>query len=113
MPTYEYRCATCGHDFETFQKFSDAALTVCPQCGGELHKVFNAVGIVFKGSGFYSTDNGSRKAAVSPSVPPSASTDSSSSATPDAPKADATASPKKPKKATNLKLKLHPITLAE
>jgi len=72
MPTYEYRCGACGHDFETFQKFSEAALTVCPQCGGELHKVFNPVGIVFKGSGFYSTDNGSRKsfmeAGVSPAV---------------------------------------------
>ena len=61
MPTYEYRCTKCGHDFETFQKFSDEPLTVCPKCGAELRKVFNSVGVVFKGSGFYSTDNGSHK----------------------------------------------------
>ena len=61
MPTYEYRCTKCGHDFETFQKFSDEPLTVCPTCGAELRKVFTSVGVVFKGSGFYSTDNGSHK----------------------------------------------------
>ena len=57
MPTYEYRCTKCGYDFETFQKFTDEPLSVCPRCGSVLRKVFNAVGIVFKGSGFYSTDN--------------------------------------------------------
>ena len=60
MPTYQYRCTECGHDLEAVQKFSDAALTECPNCGGRLRKVFNAVGVVFKGSGFYRTD--SRKA---------------------------------------------------
>ena len=60
MPTYQYRCTECGHDLEAVQKFTDAALTECPNCGGSLRKVYNAVGVVFKGSGFYRTD--SRKA---------------------------------------------------
>ena len=59
MPTYQYRCAACGHDLEATQKFSDAALTECPNCGGLLRKVFNAVGVVFKGSGFYGLTTGS------------------------------------------------------
>jgi putative FmdB family regulatory protein len=57
MPTYQYRCTSCGHDLEAVQRFSDAALTECPSCGGSLRKVFNAVGVVFKGSGFYRTDS--------------------------------------------------------
>jgi putative FmdB family regulatory protein len=57
MPTYQYRCTECGHDLEAVQKFSDAALTECPNCGGQLRKVYNAVGVVFKGSGFYRTDS--------------------------------------------------------
>jgi putative FmdB family regulatory protein len=62
MPTYQYRCTECGEDLEAVQKFSDAPLTICPNCGGPLRKVFNAVGVVFKGSGFYRTDsrNGSK-----------------------------------------------------
>jgi putative FmdB family regulatory protein len=65
MPTYQYRCTECGEDLEAVQKFSDLALTTCPTCGGPLRKVFNAVGVVFKGSGFYRTDsrNGSKSAA--------------------------------------------------
>ena len=57
MPTYQYACTECGHAFEQFQSFSDDALTHCPECDGRLRKVFNAVGVVFKGSGFYRTDN--------------------------------------------------------
>jgi putative FmdB family regulatory protein len=57
MPTYQYRCTACGHDLEAVQKFTDVALTECPSCGGSLRKVFNAVGVVFKGSGFYRTDS--------------------------------------------------------
>ncbi len=57
MPTYQYACTECGHAFEQFQSFSDDALTECPECGGRLRKVFNAVGVVFKGSGFYRTDS--------------------------------------------------------
>jgi len=65
MPTYQYRCTECGEDLEAVQKFSDPALTTCPTCGGRLRKVFNAVGVVFKGSGFYRTDsrNGSKSGA--------------------------------------------------
>jgi putative FmdB family regulatory protein len=67
MPTYQYRCRSCGHDTEVVQSFSDPPLTECPKCGGELRKVFAPVGIVFKGSGFYKTDNrsGRSKAAAS------------------------------------------------
>lgn len=57
MPTYQYACTECGHAFEQVQSFSDDALTTCPQCQGRLRKVFNAVGVVFKGSGFYRTDS--------------------------------------------------------
>jgi len=57
MPTYEYRCSKCGYDFEAVQRFSDDPLTECPKCGAPVHKVFSSVGVVFKGSGFYSTDN--------------------------------------------------------
>lgn len=57
MPTYQYSCTDCGHFLEVFQSFSDDSLTVCPECEGRLRKVFNAVGVVFKGSGFYRTDS--------------------------------------------------------
>ncbi len=57
MPTYAYACTECDHRFEVVQSFSDDSLTVCPECGGRLRKVFNAVGIVFKGGGFYRTDS--------------------------------------------------------
>ncbi len=57
MPTYQYHCTSCGADLEVRQHFSDPALTVCPTCSGSLRKVFNAVGVVFKGSGFYKTDS--------------------------------------------------------
>jgi putative FmdB family regulatory protein len=57
LPTYEYACTTCGHQLEAVQKFSDDPLTECPECGGALRKVYGAVGIVLKGSGFYKTDS--------------------------------------------------------
>jgi putative FmdB family regulatory protein len=56
LPTYEYACKACGHRLEAVQKFTDDALTECPECGGALRKVFGAPGIVLKGSGFYKTD---------------------------------------------------------
>jgi putative FmdB family regulatory protein len=56
MPTYGYRCGSCGHEFEVLQKMSDAPLKTCPNCGGELTKKVYAAGIVYKGSGYYSTD---------------------------------------------------------
>ena len=72
MPTYAYACADCGHAFDIVQSFSDDALTVCPQCDGTLRKQFNAVGVVFKGGGFYRNDS-------RPSDSSSSSSDSSSS----------------------------------
>lgn len=56
MPTYDYRCADCGHEFEAQQAFTDDPLTECPSCGGTVKKRFSAVGIAFKGSGFYKND---------------------------------------------------------
>lgn len=73
MPTYQYRCTACGHAFEQVQSFSDDSLTVCPECGGRLRKLFGAVGVTFKGSGFYRTDSRS-------STSSSSSTSSTSSA---------------------------------
>jgi putative FmdB family regulatory protein len=57
VPTYQYACTECGHAFDIVQSFSEDSLTVCPECSGRLRKVFNAVGVVFKGSGFYRTDS--------------------------------------------------------
>jgi putative FmdB family regulatory protein len=57
MPTYQYACTDCEHAFEQFQSFSEDSLTECPECSGRLRKVFNAVGVVFKGSGFYRNDS--------------------------------------------------------
>jgi putative FmdB family regulatory protein len=57
VPTYAYACTACDHRFEIFQSFSEDSLTQCPQCQGRLRKLFNAVGVVFKGSGFYRTDS--------------------------------------------------------
>jgi putative FmdB family regulatory protein len=65
VPTYQYACTECGHAFEQFQSFSDDALTECPECQGRLRKVFNAVGVVFKGSGFYRTDSREKSSAAS------------------------------------------------
>jgi len=82
VPTYQYACTECGHAFEQFQSFSDDALTVCPECDGRLRKVFNAVGVVFKGSGFYRTDSRTpapASSASSSSDSSSGSSDSSSS----------------------------------
>jgi putative FmdB family regulatory protein len=57
MPTYEYGCKKCGHEFEVFQSMSDAPVKVCPECGGEAERRISAgAGFIFKGSGFYSTD---------------------------------------------------------
>jgi putative FmdB family regulatory protein len=64
VPTYQYACTECGHAFEQFQSFSDDALTECPECQGRLRKVFNAVGVVFKGSGFYRNDSRDKKSST-------------------------------------------------
>ncbi len=57
MPIYEYECEQCGVRFEKTQRFSDPVLTECPECNGHVHRVMQPVGIIFKGSGFYVTDN--------------------------------------------------------
>lgn len=91
MPTYQYRCRSCDELIEAVQKFTDPALTECPNCGGDLRKVFNAVGIVFKGSGFYATDSrtkGSKEAAIPP-----ASTDTKPAEAKPAAKAEAKPAP--------------------
>jgi putative FmdB family regulatory protein len=80
MPTYEYECETCHERLEAVQKFADPALTTCPACGGALRKVFSAVGIVFKGSGFYKNDSrGSGAKAKSPASATTSATSSSDS----------------------------------
>ncbi|WP_404815381.1 FmdB family zinc ribbon protein [Streptomyces thermolineatus] len=77
MPTYQYQCTECGEGLEVVQKFSDDALTECPACSGRLRKVFSAVGVVFKGSGFYRTDSRGSSSSSTPAA--KSSSDSSSS----------------------------------
>ncbi|WP_082372815.1 FmdB family zinc ribbon protein [Nocardia sp. NRRL S-836] len=79
MPTYQYACTACEHRFEAVQSFSDASLTECPECSGKLRKLFGAVGVVFKGSGFYRTD--SRSASKAPAASSASSTSSSTAST--------------------------------
>ena len=71
MPTYEYECQACHERVEAVQRFSDPALSTCPLCGGDLRKVFSAVGIVFKGSGFYKNDSRGASSSTTPSTPSS------------------------------------------
>ncbi|MEU6817098.1 FmdB family zinc ribbon protein [Streptomyces sp. NPDC046860] len=82
MPTYQYQCKDCGEGLEAVQKFTDDALTECPSCGGPLKKVFSAVGIVFKGSGFYRNDSRGASSSSSPAAKPSTSSTSSSDSKP-------------------------------
>ena len=77
MPTYQYACTECAHTFEQFQGFTEDALTVCPECQGRLRKLYNAVGVVFKGSGFYRTDSRSATTASEPAAASSSTSDSS------------------------------------
>jgi len=81
MPTYEYRCKDCGHEFEIQQAFSDDPLTDCPSCNGALKKKFGSVGISFKGTGFYKNDSrGSSSTSSTASSTPSGGSETSSSA---------------------------------
>ena len=82
MPTYQYACTDCDHAFEQVQSFTEDSLTTCPQCEGRLRKVFNAVGVVFKGSGFYRTDNRSDSKSSSATTPATSTSGSTSSPTP-------------------------------
>lgn len=80
MPMYDYRCTACGARFEAWQKFTDDPISVCPTCSGPAQRVIHAAGIMFKGSGFYSTDSRSHS-----SIPP---TDATAPANSDGAKAD-------------------------
>ncbi|MET9434692.1 FmdB family zinc ribbon protein [Streptomyces sp. NPDC006551] len=84
MPTYQYQCTECGEGLEAVQKFTDDALTECPSCKGRLKKVFSAVGIVFKGSGFYRNDSRGSSSSSSPASSSKPSTASSASSSSDA-----------------------------
>jgi putative FmdB family regulatory protein len=77
VPTYSYACTACGHRFDAQQSFADASLTECPECSGRLRKLFGAVGVVFKGSGFYRTD--SRSSGKTASIPATSSSANGSS----------------------------------
>ncbi|MVU82959.1 FmdB family transcriptional regulator [Nocardia sp. ET3-3] len=79
MPTYSYACTECDNKFDIVQSFSDDALTVCDQCNGKLRKLFNSVGIVFKGSGFYRTDSRNGSTSSEPAKSSTSSSDSGSS----------------------------------
>lgn len=95
MPTYEYRCKDCDHQFEIAQNFTDDALTECPECVGVLKKVYGSVGISFKGSGFYKNDSRGKKSsttAATTSSDTSSSSDSSTSSTSSS--SDSSSSPK-------------------
>jgi len=90
VPTYSYACTDCDNRFDAVQAFTDEALTTCPECSGRLRKLFNSVGVVFKGSGFYRTDsreaskssaNGSAKSSESTSESSSSSSSEKSSST--------------------------------
>ncbi|MFI2783415.1 FmdB family zinc ribbon protein [Streptomyces sp. ALB3] len=87
MPTYQYQCTECGEGLEAVQKFTDDALTVCPNCEGRLKKVFSAVGIVFKGSGFYRNDSRGSSSSSTPATSSAKASDSSTASS--APKPDA------------------------
>ena len=89
MPTYEYECTSCHQRVEAVQKFSDAPLSVCENCGGQLRKVFSGVGIVFKGSGFYKTDS---RGSSSSATPPATTGATTPAATPSAPSTPAPSS---------------------
>jgi putative FmdB family regulatory protein len=80
VPTYQYQCTDCGEALEVRQSFTDDALTVCPNCQGTLRKVFNAVGVVFKGSGFYRNDSRSSSTSTIAAKSDSSSSSSSDSA---------------------------------
>ncbi|MGH8240987.1 MAG: FmdB family zinc ribbon protein [Steroidobacteraceae bacterium] len=83
MPTYQYLCTQCGQQLEVVQSFSDASLTVCPNCSGALRKVFGSVGVVFKGSGFYRNDSreSGKSESSTPAKSPTASGDTATSGT--------------------------------
>jgi putative FmdB family regulatory protein len=86
MPTYGYRCGSCGHEFEIQQRITEQALVTCPKCGGKLSKMLYPAGIIFKGSGYYTTDykgSGNGSAGSSNGVAPSTASEGSSESKPE------------------------------
>jgi putative FmdB family regulatory protein len=96
MPTYEYVCRNCGKQLEVVQSFHDDALTVCPNCNGELKKVFGSVGIVFKGSGFYKNDSRNASSSVTPPSSSDTKTESAPATTPSTSSSESPATPAAP-----------------
>ncbi len=78
MPLYAYECKECGVNFERRQGFDEDPIKICPECNGEVHRLIQPAGIVFKGSGFYSTDNKSSRSSASSTGKKSESTSSDS-----------------------------------
>ena len=93
MPTYSYRCRDCDVAFDIQQSFDEDSLTVCPQCDGALRKIFNTVGVVFKGSGFYRTDSRAGASASAGSASGSSDTSSSSNGSSEKSSSSGTAAP--------------------
>jgi putative FmdB family regulatory protein len=95
VPTYSYACTECGDRFDAVQAFSDASLTTCKKCNGRLRKLFGNVGVVFKGSGFYRTDNreSGKKSSNGSSSSSSESSSSSSSSSSDSSSSSSSAAP--------------------
>lgn len=79
MPTYSYRCTVCHHAFDIHQAFTDDNLSICPNCGGELRKVFSPIGVSFTGSGFYRNDSRSENKTSDAPVRKAAAAESSGS----------------------------------
>lgn len=94
MPTYEYQCKTCGHQFEQFQRYSDPVLTECPRCSGSIRRVIFPAGVIFKGSGWYITD--SRKTDSAPPAGGDGKAEPASADGVDKPAADTSAADKSP-----------------
>ncbi|RLD00132.1 MAG: hypothetical protein DRI77_01225 [Chloroflexi bacterium] len=67
MPLYEYQCQVCGVRFERWQHMNDEPVKICPECGGQVHRLIQPVGVIFKGSGFYVTDNRAKSSTSKPS----------------------------------------------
>jgi len=91
MPTYEYECKSCGHNFEAFQAISDDPLKICPECGKDIRRlIFGGAGVIFKGSGFYVTDkNKSSSITAGKKSKPETTSDSADSGSQKSPAASA------------------------